>query len=81
MAMVPVLAPLLRPKQPPGRRDAEADLIVPLEKAYLGGRERIRLEDGRSLEVNMPGGNGHWPTHSPAGSGGWWWQPITCGLR
>ena len=43
-------------KATPGRRDAEADLIVPLEKAYLGGRERIRLEDGRSLEVNMPGG-------------------------
>jgi curved DNA-binding protein len=37
-----------------GRRDAEARLTVPLEKAYLGGRERIRLEDGRSLEVNMP---------------------------
>lgn len=43
-------------KATPGRRDAEADLTVPLEKAYLGGRERIRLEDGRSLEVNMPGG-------------------------
>ena len=39
-----------------GRRDAEARLVVPLEKAYAGGRERIRLEDGRSLEVNMPGG-------------------------
>ena len=38
------------------RRDAEADLTVPLEKAYAGGRERIRLEDGRSLEVNMPPG-------------------------
>jgi curved DNA-binding protein len=37
-------------------RDAEAELSVPLEKAYLGGRERIRLEDGRSLEVNMPPG-------------------------
>lgn len=37
-----------------GRRDAEARLTVPLEKAYQGGRERIRLEDGRSLEVNMP---------------------------
>ncbi|NJM95118.1 MAG: DnaJ domain-containing protein [Acaryochloridaceae cyanobacterium CSU_5_19] len=36
------------------RRDAEARLTLPLEKAYLGGRERIRLEDGRSLEVNMP---------------------------
>ncbi|WOD41262.1 J domain-containing protein [Nodosilinea sp. E11] len=40
----------------PGRRDAEADLTVPLEKAFRGGRERIRLEDGRSLEVNMPAG-------------------------
>lgn len=38
------------------RRDAEARLTVPLEKAYSGGRERIRLEDGRSLEVNMPTG-------------------------
>ncbi|HEY9752074.1 MAG TPA: J domain-containing protein [Coleofasciculaceae cyanobacterium] len=38
------------------RRDAEARLTVPLEKAYTGGRERIRLEDGRSLEVNMPAG-------------------------
>lgn len=38
------------------RRDAEARLSVPLEKAYLGGRERIRLEDGRSLEVTMPPG-------------------------
>ncbi|MDX2099071.1 MAG: J domain-containing protein [Leptolyngbyaceae cyanobacterium bins.59] len=34
--------------------DAEARLVVPLEKAYTGGRERIRLEDGRSLEVSMP---------------------------
>ena len=44
--------------QPPARsrRDAEADLTVPLEKAYAGGRERIRLEDGRSLEVSMPPG-------------------------
>jgi len=39
-----------------GRRDAEAKLSVPLDKAYTGGRERVRLEDGRSLEVNMPGG-------------------------
>ncbi|MEB3293516.1 MAG: DnaJ domain-containing protein, partial [Synechococcales bacterium] len=37
-------------------RDAEAQLTVPLEKAYSGGKERIRLEDGRSLEVNMPSG-------------------------
>jgi curved DNA-binding protein len=44
--------------QPPSRsrRDAEADLTVPLEKAYAGGRERVRLEDGRSLEVSMPPG-------------------------
>ncbi len=38
----------------PTRRDVEARLSVPFEKAYTGGRERIRLEDGRSLEVNMP---------------------------
>lgn len=37
-------------------RDAEARLTVPLDRAYAGGRERIRLEDGRSLEVNMPAG-------------------------
>jgi curved DNA-binding protein len=36
------------------RRDIEARLTLPLEKAYKGGFERIRLEDGRSLEVNMP---------------------------
>ncbi|MBD0269298.1 MAG: J domain-containing protein [Cyanobacteria bacterium Co-bin8] len=38
------------------RRDAEANLTIPLERAFAGGRERIRLEDGRSLEVNMPAG-------------------------
>lgn len=36
--------------------DMEARLTLPLEKAYIGGRERIRLEDGRSLEVNLPPG-------------------------
>ena len=36
------------------RRNVEARLTLPLEKAYLGGLERIRLEDGRSLEVEMP---------------------------
>ncbi|URD51673.1 DnaJ C-terminal domain-containing protein [Chroococcidiopsis sp. CCNUC1] len=39
------------------RRDIEAKLTIPLERAYEGGLERIRLpEDGRSLEVNMPPG-------------------------
>ena len=38
------------------RKDIEARLTLPLEKAYTGGSERIRLEDGRSLEVDMPGG-------------------------
>ena len=42
--------PRLRP------RDVEATLTLPLEKAYRGGRERIRLEDGRSLEVDLPMG-------------------------
>ncbi|BAY17417.1 DnaJ protein [Anabaenopsis circularis NIES-21] len=44
------------PKNPPkpARRDIEARLTLPLEKAYQGGNERIRLEDGRSLEVTMP---------------------------
>ena len=35
-------------------RNIEARLTLPLEKAYQGGKERIRLEDGRSLEVEMP---------------------------
>lgn len=38
------------------RRDIEARLTLPLEKGYSGGTERIRLEDGRSLEVDMPSG-------------------------
>ncbi len=49
-----------RPEEPvprkPQPRDAEAQLTVPLEKAYNGGKERIRLEDGRLLEVTMPSG-------------------------
>jgi curved DNA-binding protein len=40
----------------PSPRNAEARLTVPIDKAYTGGRERVRLEDGRSLEVNMPPG-------------------------
>jgi curved DNA-binding protein len=44
------------PPRSTARRDAEALLNLPLERAYVGGRERIRLEDGRSLEVNMPAG-------------------------
>lgn len=44
------------PTNRPTRRDIEARLTLPLEKAYQGGLERIRLEDGRSLEVNMPPG-------------------------
>jgi curved DNA-binding protein len=36
------------------RRDIEARLTLPLERAYSGGTERIRLEDGRSIEVTMP---------------------------
>ena len=37
-------------------RDAEALLQVPLERAFQGGAERVRLEDGRALEVDMPPG-------------------------
>lgn len=44
------------PARSGNRRDAEADLTIPLTRAFAGGRERIRLEDGRSLEVNMPAG-------------------------
>ncbi|HAX90151.1 MAG TPA: molecular chaperone DnaJ [Cyanobacteria bacterium UBA11370] len=40
----------------PTPKDVEARLTLPLEKAYEGGLERIRLEDGRSLEVELPGG-------------------------
>jgi curved DNA-binding protein len=36
------------------RRDLEARLTLPLERAYSGGTERIRLEDGRAIEVNLP---------------------------
>lgn len=35
-------------------RDMEARVTISLSKAYLGGYARIRLSDGRSLEVNMP---------------------------
>jgi curved DNA-binding protein len=43
---------------PPTRpKNLEAELTLPLDKAYLGGRERITIqEDGRSLEVDMPPG-------------------------
>ena len=43
---------------PPVRpNNLEAELTLPLDKAYLGGRERITIqEDGRSLEVDMPPG-------------------------
>ncbi len=37
-------------------RDVEAHLVVPLEQAYAGGPERIRLEDGRAIELDMPAG-------------------------
>jgi curved DNA-binding protein len=36
------------------RQDIEARLTLRLEKAYSGGTERIRLEDGRSIEVTLP---------------------------
>jgi curved DNA-binding protein len=36
------------------RRDIEARLTLRLERAYSGGTERIRLEDGRSIEVTLP---------------------------
>jgi len=40
----------------PVPKNIEARLTLPLEKAYTGGKERIRLEDGRSLEIEMPSG-------------------------
>jgi curved DNA-binding protein len=45
-----------RTQPPPRSKNVEAELRLPLEKAYQGGRERIKLEDGRSLEVEMPAG-------------------------
>lgn len=38
------------------RRDIEAKLTLGLNEAYRGGKRKIRLEDGRSLEVDMPPG-------------------------
>ncbi|MEL7521593.1 MAG: J domain-containing protein, partial [Cyanobacteria bacterium J06553_1] len=38
------------------RRDIEAKLTLGLDEAYRGGKRKIRLEDGRSLEVDMPAG-------------------------
>lgn len=35
-------------------KNIDARLTLPLEQAYVGGKERIRLEDGRSLEIEMP---------------------------
>ena len=40
----------------PVRRDIEAKLTLGLDEAYRGGKRKIRLEDGRSLEVDMPTG-------------------------
>ena len=40
----------------PARRDIEAKLTLSLNEAYRGGKRKIRLEDGRSLEVDMPQG-------------------------
>ena len=40
----------------PARRDIEAKLTLGLDEAYRGGKRKIRLEDGRSLEVDMPVG-------------------------
>ena len=36
------------------QRDMEARLTISLSKAYVGGYARIRLSDGRSLEVELP---------------------------
>lgn len=53
----PASSPHTAARTPPSnRRDAEATLTVPLERAYVGGQERIRLEDGRAIEVEMPPG-------------------------
>ncbi len=44
---------------PPSQRpkNLEAELTLPLDKAYLGGRELITIqEDGRKIDVDMPPG-------------------------
>jgi curved DNA-binding protein len=38
----------------PARSDILAKLTLGLDEAYRGGKRKIRLEDGRSLEVEMP---------------------------
>ncbi len=38
------------------KEDTDAQLILPLEKAYRGGPERIRLETGQRLEITLPSG-------------------------
>lgn len=45
--------PHVRRRGPP--RDSRAHLLIPLESAYAGGRQRIGL-NGRQLEVNIPAG-------------------------
>ena len=45
-----------RQREFPQRRDIEAKLTLGLDEAYRGGKRKIRLEDGRSLEVDMPPG-------------------------
>jgi curved DNA-binding protein len=45
------------PPAAPRPKNLEAELTLPLNKAYLGGRERISIqEDGRYLEVDLPPG-------------------------
>lgn len=42
---------------PPRPKNLEAELTLPLDKAYLGGRELITIqEDGRKIDVDMPAG-------------------------
>ena len=43
-------------RSPRASSATEAQLTLPLEKAYRGGTERIRLETGQRLEVTLPSG-------------------------
>ncbi|NEO70262.1 J domain-containing protein [Moorena sp. SIO3H5] len=52
----PKSQPEPQPYPKPQPQDIDARLTLPLEKAYRGGRERIRLEDGRALEIELPAG-------------------------
>ena len=50
--------------------DVEAELPIPIEELLQGGRHRIQLADGRSLDVEIPKGSREGTTLRLAGQGG-----------